>query len=172
MTVRGANTDRTRPDGGPDVQQALALLSAVDHPPNETVEQVSEYLDQGWTFRQGDVMVRFDVQPAERRIEIIWWLPLALWLTADGLGALVDACNAAIAEHGESVRGWTISGIFDAPGETPEEMHDRSTKAAEIHKRWIPSVDIAPDAGTAYARGTSTVGEVLAAAGAWLATNG
>lgn len=162
-----ATADRSRADGGPDVQQALSLLSAIDHPPNENVEQVSEYLEQGWTFKQGDVMVRFDVHLDEKRIEIIWWLPLALWLTVDGIGALVYACNAVIAEHGEEVRGWTISGIFDAPGATPEEMRERSTKAAEIHKRWIPSVDIAPDPGSAYARGTSTVGEVLAAAGAW-----
>ena len=161
-----------RDDGGPDVQQALSLLSDIDHPPNESVEAVAEYLDQGWTFIQGDVMVRFDPQPERRYIEIIWWLPLSLWLTVDGLGVLVYACNAVISEYGEDVRGWTISGLFDAPGETNKEMQDRSTKAAEIHKRWIPSVEITPDTGGVYARGTSTVGKVLAAADVWLRTNG
>ncbi len=164
-----ATVDLSREDGGPDVQKALALLSAIDHPPNETVEQVAGYLDQGWTFVQGDVMLRLDVQPEKRHVEIVWWLPLALWLTADGLGILVYACEAVIAKHGDDVRGWTISGVFDAPGKTSDEVRERSTKAAEIHRRWIPSVEIGPDSDTIYARCTSTVSEVLAAAEAWRA---
>ncbi len=163
-----AKVDRRRNDLGSDVQRARVMLAAIDHPPNESDESVARLIDEGWTFAQGDVMIRVNPFPDRKHVEIAWWLPLSQWLTPDGLGVLVEVCEAVIAKYGEEANDWTIGGQFDAPGGSPEEIHERSTKAAEINKRWLPDVEIGPDPNSNYARADSTVGKVIAMAKAFL----
>ncbi len=151
-----------------DAPAFLALILAVDHPPNNTEWLVAQEIALGWTFRRGSVFIQLIVESGH--VEIIWWVPLALWLTADGMGVLLEACEAVIAEYGQAANSWVISGQFDAPGATPAERRERSTKAAEIHKQWISDVEIRPDSESSYARGTSTVGKVIAQARAKLAS--
>ncbi len=163
-----ATTDRTREDGGPDVQKALSLLSLVPHAPNESVESVGGLLDRGWAFRAGDSMVLLAVQPDREHVEIVWWLPLASWL-GEGMDALIAACEAVLVEYGERVaRSWNIGGLFSAQGETPDELLAASESIARIHTRsWLPSMRITTARDTNFKRGDENLGVLLDAARAW-----
>ena len=170
-----ATTDRTREDGGPDVQKALTLLALVPHAPNESVESVGELLDRGWAFRAGDAMVLLAPQPdrAGGHVEIIWWLPLATWL-GEGMDALIAACEAVLVEYGERrARAWNIGGLFGAQGDTPDELLAASESIARIHTRsWLPSMRITRAPDTNYMRGDENLGVLLDAAKAWLVRRG
>jgi len=158
--------DHSRADKGQHVQKARQLLTAVPHTPNDTDESVAELIEQGWVFRVGDAMLYLVPDEAKRHVEIVWWLPLASWLGVEGMGVLIEGCEAVLSEY-RGARGWTMGGTFDAPGDTPEEMLQNSESIANIHKQWLPGVRITRAEGTNLFRAESTIAHILAAARAW-----
>ncbi len=163
--------DTTREDGGVDVQKALTYLSLLPHSPNESIESVGEIFDRGWTFRVGDAMMWLVPQPDRKHIEIVWWLPLALWTSVAGLEVMIEACEAVLAEYGLEARTWDMGGIFSAQGSTPDELLAASQSIAEIHTRsWIPSLRLTRAPDTNYIRGDDSVAHMLDLSKAWNAT--
>ena len=161
--------DKTREDGGEDVVLARDLLNDVPHTPNMNTESVGRILDSGWAFRDGDAMVMVVPQPDRKHVELVWWLPMPLWLNVQGMNALLAMCRAVLLEYGPAANDWTVSGTFDAPGDTPEKMQARSREITKIHLQWIPSMKMEEVPHTNYWRGTSTVGEIITAANSWKA---
>ena len=163
-----AGKEYTRSD---DHALAKLLLSGIDHPPKETDETLAEYFERGWVFREGDVLVNLDIRPENRWVEIIWWIPIIRHFTVEGMGCLVGALGRVIETYGPQANSWVASGQFDAPGETNEELLERSMKAANTMKLFIPGVEVRKDTESSLARAKSTVGHLSASAKAWIAAN-